>query len=115
MSCFCMKLKLFCSALLLLGFLLLIFLHPPVNLRGESSPGDLSVGVCETTNGLAPSADTQANLQRNPNLVDFLSSQRSGFCVKRVEYVLPLAVGTDSASPDALLSNVLMCCSSYKA
>lgn len=115
MSCFWRKLKLFCSALLLLGFLLLIFLHLPVNLRGESSPGDLSVGVCETTNGLAPSADTQANLQRKPNLVDFLSSQRSGLCIKRVEYVLPLTVRTNSASPDTLLLNVLVCCSSYKA
>lgn len=45
-----MKLKLSDCALLLLGFLLLIFVHLPVNLRCEGSPGDLCMGVCETTN-----------------------------------------------------------------
>jgi len=67
-----MKLKLCCSAWLLLGFLLLIFIHLPVNLRCEGSPGDLCMGGCETTGVSWQLLLTPKKIfNANPDLVDF--------------------------------------------
>lgn len=65
-----MKIKRSYPALLLLGFLVLIFIH----LRHKGSPGDLCMGVCETTNvPWQPLLTPRKIFKAKPNLVDFLA------------------------------------------
>lgn len=81
-AAFLMKLKLSYSALLLLGFLLLIFIHLPVNLRCEGSPGDPSMGVCETTNLSWQLLLTHRKIfKAKTNLVDFLAFPHAVGCM----------------------------------
>ena len=81
-SCFLMKLKLSCSALLLLGFLLLCFIHLPVNLRCEGSLRHPPVGVRETTNLSWQLLLTPRKIfKAKPNLVDFLAFPNAVGCM----------------------------------
>lgn len=62
---------------------------PAVNLRCKESPGDTAVRNHKCA--LAPSADTQENLQSKSKSCGFLCSPKgSGLCVKLMERVPPL-------------------------